>query len=60
VAKIMSRATKPLKTQCSGSKQYSEANSKQENQKTEFTIKCSLLNKMNSLGMPDAYKVGRN
>ena len=27
------------------------------NQQTEFTIKCSLLNKMNSLGMPSAYKV---
>ena len=31
-----------------------------QNQETEFTIKCSLVNKMNSLGMPDAYKVRRN
>jgi len=31
-----------------------------ENQKTEFTIKTSLLNKMSSLGMPDAYKVREN
>ena len=31
-----------------------------KNQKTELTIKCSLLNKMNSLGMPDAYKVRCN
>ena len=28
-----------------------------KNQQTELTIKCSLLNKMNSLGMPNAYKV---
>ncbi len=27
------------------------------NQETEFTIKTSLLNKMSSIGMPDAYKV---
>ena len=31
-----------------------------ENQKIEFTIKCSLLNKMNSLGTADAYKVRCN
>ena len=31
-----------------------------KNQKTEFTIKTSLLNKMSSLGMPDAYKMRQN
>jgi len=30
---------------------------KTENQEVEFKINCNLLNKMNSLGMPDAYKV---
>jgi hypothetical protein len=31
-----------------------------EKQQTELTIKCSLLNQMSSLGMPDAYKVRSN
>jgi len=31
-----------------------------KNQQTELTIKCSLLNKINSLGMSDAYKVRCN
>jgi len=30
---------------------------KTKNQEVEFKINCNLLNKMNSLGMPDAYKV---
>ena len=30
---------------------------KTKNQELEFKINCNLLNKMNSLGMPDAYKV---
>lgn len=30
---------------------------KTKNQEVEFKINCNLLNRMNSLGMPDAYKV---